>query len=70
MGYSPWSCKELDVTSVTKHSAAFYTLRPNLPVTPGISLLPTFTLRSLMMKRTSFLVLVLERLVGLHRIGA
>ena len=29
--------------------------RPNLPVTPGVSWLPTFTFQSPMMKRTSFL---------------
>ena len=40
--------------------------RPNLPVTPGVSWLPTFAFHSSIMKRTSFLVLVLEGLVGLH----
>ena len=29
--------------------------RPNLPVTPGVSLLPTFAFQSPVMKRTSFL---------------
>ena len=38
---------------------------PNLPVTPGISWLPTFAFQSPIMIRTSFLVL--ECLVGLHR---
>ena len=38
----------------------------NLPVTPGISLLPIFAFKSPMMKRTSFLMLVLEGLVSLH----
>ena len=47
--------------------ASFYTPRPNLPVTPGISWLPTFAFQSPMMKRTSSLVFVLEGLVGLHR---
>ena len=48
--------------------ASFCTPRPNLPVTPGISWLPTFALQSPIVKRTSFLgVLVLEDLVGLHR---
>ena len=46
--------------------ASFCIPRPNLPVTPGISWLPTFAFQSPMMKRTSFLVLVLEGLVGLH----
>ena len=43
------------------------TPRPNLPVTPGISLLPTFAFQSPMMKSPSFLVLILEGLVGPHR---
>ena len=48
--------------------ASFCTSRPNLPVTPGISWLPTFAFQSPIMKRTSFFqVLVLEGLVGLHR---
>ena len=46
--------------------ASFCTPRSNLPVTPGISGLPTFAFQSTMMKRTSFLVLVLEGLVGLY----
>ena len=46
--------------------ASFCTPRPNLPVTPGISGLPTFAFLSPIMKRTSFWVLVLEGLVGLH----
>ena len=41
--------------------------RPNLPVTPGVSLLPTFAFQSPIMKSTSFLVLVLKGLLGLHR---
>ena len=44
--------------------ASFCTPRPNLPV---ISWLPTFAFQSPIMKRTSFWVLVLEGLVGLHR---
>ena len=47
--------------------ASFCTPRPNLPVTPGVSWLPTFAFQSPVMKRTSFLVLVLKGLVGLHR---
>ena len=52
--------------------ASFCTPRPNLPVTPSISWLPTFAFQSPIMKRTSFfffffLVLVLEDLGGLHR---
>ena len=47
--------------------ASFCTPRPYLPVTPGVSWLPTFAFQSPIMKKTSFLVLVLEGLVGLHR---
>ena len=46
--------------------SSFRTPRPNLPVTPGVSWLPTFAFQSPVMKRTSFLS-VLERLVDLHR---
>ena len=53
--------------SVTLCPASFCTLRPNLPVTPGISWPPTFSFQSPIMKRTSFGVLVLEGLVVLHR---
>ena len=35
---------------------SFCTPRPNLPVTPGVSGLPTFAFQSPIMKRTSFLV--------------
>ena len=49
--------------------ASFRIPRLNLPVTPGVSWLPTFAFQSPIMKRTSFLcVLVLKVLVGLHRI--
>ena len=57
--------------------ASFCTPRMNLPVTPGISWLPTFALWSPIMKRTSlvflfvgwfvFMVLALESVIGLHR---
>ena len=53
--------------SVSLCPASFCTPRPNWPVTPGISWLPTFAFQSPIMKRTSFGVLVLEGLVGLHR---
>ena len=54
--------------SVILFLASFCTQRPNLPVTPGISCLPTFAFQPLIMKRTSvFGVLVLDVLVGLHR---
>ena len=56
--------------SVSLCPVSISTPRPNLPVIPGISWLPTFTFQSPMMKRISlFLVLVLEDLVGLHRTG-
>ena len=35
--------------------ASFRIPRPNLPVTPGVSGLPTFAFQSPIMKRTSFL---------------
>ena len=50
--------------SVSICPASFCTSRPNLPITPSFPWLPTFAFQSPMMKRTSFLVLVLE---GLHR---
>ena len=46
--------------------ALFCIPRPILPIILGISWLPTFTLESPVMKRTSFLVLVLESVVGLQ----
>ena len=53
--------------SVRLYPASFCTPRPNLHVTPGISWLHTFAFQVPIMKRTSFWVLVLEGLVGLHR---
>ena len=44
--------------SFTLCPASFCTPRPNLPVTPGVSWLPTFAFQSPIMKRTSFLVKV------------
>ena len=41
--------------------------KANLPVTPGISLLPTFAFQSPIMKRTSFLGVSSKRSFGLHR---
>ena len=55
--------------SVSRFPASFCTRRPNLPVTPGISWLPTFVSQSSVMKRTSLLVLVLQGFVSLHRTG-
>ena len=53
--------------SISLCPALFCTSRPNLPVTPGISWLLTFAFQSPIMKRTSFLGVGLEGLVGLHR---
>ena len=54
--------------SVNLCSASFCTPKPNFPVTPVISWLPTFVFQSPVIKRTSFFsVLILEGLVGLHR---
>ena len=53
--------------SISLCPASFCTPRPNLPVTPGISWLPTFVFQSPIVKRTSSVVLVLKGLVGLHR---
>ena len=47
--------------------ASFCLPRPNLPVAPGVSWLPSFAFQSPIFKRTSFWVLVLKGLVGLHR---
>ena len=41
--------------SISLCPASFHIPRPNLPVTPGVSWLPTFTFQSPIMKRTSFL---------------
>ena len=53
--------------SIRLGPASFRIPRPNLPVTPGVSSLPTFAFQSPIMKRTSFWVLVLKDHVGLHR---
>ena len=41
--------------SISLCPASFRIPRPNLPVTPGVSLLPTFVFQSLIKKRTSVL---------------
>ena len=53
--------------SISLFPASFCIPRPYLPVTPGVSWLPTFVFQSPIMKRASFWLLVLEGLVGLHR---
>ena len=57
----------LDKTLLLFALLHFFTPRPNLPVIPGSSWLPTFTFQSPLMKKTSFLVLVLQGVVGLYR---
>ena len=47
--------------------ASFRIPRPNLPVTLGVSWLPTFAFQSPIMKRASFLGVSTKGLVGLHR---
>ena len=47
--------------------ASFCTPRPNLPVTPGVSWLPSFAFQSPIMKRTSFLGVSSKRFLGIHR---
>ena len=53
--------------SVSLCAGSFCTPRPNLPVIPDIFWLPICAFQSPMMKKVSFLVLVQESLVGLHR---
>ena len=54
--------------SVSLCPALFCIPKPNVPVTPGSSWLPTFAFQFPILKRTSFfLVVVLEVLMGLHR---
>ena len=52
--------------SVSLCPSSFCTPKPNLPVIPGISWLPTFAFQSPVMKRTSFWLLDLEGLIGLY----
>ena len=53
--------------SISLCPASFHIPRPNLPVPPGVSWLPTFAFQSPIMKRTSFWGVSLKGLVGLHR---
>ena len=55
------------LASVNFCPASFCIPRSNLPVTPGISSLPTFAFQSPIMKRTFWGVLVLKGLGGLHK---
>ena len=52
--------------SVSLCPASFCTPRPILPVTPSYLLTSNFAVQSPIVKRTSFLRLVLESLLGLH----
>ena len=53
--------------SISLCPASFHIPRPNLPVTPAISWLPTFAFLSPMMKKTSFFGVSSRILVSLHR---
>ena len=53
--------------SISLCPVSFCIPRPNLPVTPGVSWLPTFAFQSPIMKRTFWGKLILKSLVGLHR---
>ena len=53
--------------SISLCPASFRTPRPNLPITPGVSWLPTFAFQSPIKKRNLFWVLVLKDLLGRHR---
>ena len=53
--------------SINLYPASFCTPRTNLPVTPGVSWLPTFAFKSRIVKRTSFLGVRLKCLESLHR---
>ena len=56
-----WPVHFLSKTLISLCPASFHILRPNLPVTPGVSWLPTFAFLSPIMKRTSFLVVSSKR---------
>ena len=50
-----WPVRSLGKTLLSLCAPSFCTPRPNLPVTPGVSWLPTFAFQSPIMKRTSLL---------------
>ena len=62
-----WPVCSLDKTPLAFILASFCTPRPNLTVISVISWLPTVAFQYPMMKRTSFLALVLDGLIGLPR---
>ena len=53
--------------SIRLFPASFLNPRPNLPVTPGVSWLPTFAFQSPIIKRTSFWGVSSRRSSGFHR---
>ena len=53
--------------SISLCRASFHISKPNFPVMPSVSWLPTFAFQSPIIKRTYFGVLVLKGLVDLHR---
>ena len=53
--------------SISLCPASFCIPRPNLPVIPDVSWLPTFAFQSPIMKRISFLGVSSKRSLGLHR---
>ena len=53
--------------SISLCPASFHIPRPNLPVTPGVSWLPTFVFQSPVVKGHLFWVLVVDGLVCLHK---
>ena len=59
-----WPVHSLGETLISFCLSSSSTPRPDLPVTPGVSWLPTFAFQSPIMKKTSFWVLVLKGLVG------
>ena len=54
--------------SVSLYLASFYIPRLNLPVTPGISWLPTFTFQSYIMKRYSHLFQNFTQFIVIHTV--
>ena len=62
-----WLVHFLGKTLISLCPASFRIPRPNLPVTPGVSWLPTLAFQSPIMKRTSFWGVSSKRSVGLHR---
>ena len=62
-----WPVRSLGKNSISLCPPSLCTPRPNLPVTPGVPWLPTFAFQSPITKGHLFWVLVLKRLIGLHK---